>query len=810
MGRVAAAGTQLVLDGAPWRLHGVSYGTFARRADGVALPETDRMKRDFVAMAEAGFTAVRTYEVPSDDLLDLAADWGLRVLAGVHYDDWRYLVGASGRQRRRAAAEARRQVARAAHRLAEDERVAALVLGNELPADVVRWVGPDRVADLLASLADTVAEVDPGMLRTYGNYPTTEHLDLGALDLLLFNVFLEDPADLRRYVARLQNLADGRPLVLGELGLSTGGTAAGERRQADLVAASLAVAAERGVAGTCLFSWTDDWWVGGSPVEGWHFGLTRADRTPRPALAAAAAAAPVAERCVPAGGWPSLSVVVCAHDAAATLDECLTHTCRLDYPGLEVLVVDDGSTDATAAIVAAHPRARLVSIPHAGLSAARNVGLAEARGELVAYLDADAYPTPDWPYHLALGFDAPEVVGVGGPNLGPAGDGPVAAAVALAPGGPVHVLTADDRAEHLPGCNMAFRRHALAAAGGFDPVFTAAGDDVDLCWRLLDRGGDLAFHAGALVWHHRRASVRGYLRQQRGYGRSEALVEVRHPERFTVLGTARWAGSIYGGPRRLRAQRIYQGPFGTAPFQPRHGRPDHSVELATQVGAPLSAALVATAPVGAVGLVAGLPVLALPALVGLVVLAGLVVANTPGRRVPAARRLDRRHRLLVGVLSVLQPLARLQGRSQASRALAAPAGGTDGARPVARAGRSVLLYPADGDRVALVLPQRFETAAAYIGILQMGAVAMPLSLLFGPDALSYRLIDSAAVAAIVDEQSVRQLLEVRVQCPSLHTLVGIDGAAAACDVAWPQALLSQRPPRRAMPQSGSGQSGWRG
>ena len=101
-----------------------------------------------------------------------------------------------------------------------------------------------------------------------------------------------------------------------------------------------------------------------------------------------------------------------------------------------------------------------------------------------------------------------------------------------------------------------------------------------------------------------------------------------------------------------------------------------------------------------------------------------------------------------------------------------------------------------GDRVALVLPQRFETAAAYMGILQMGAVAMPLSLLFGPDALSYRLIDSAAVAAIVDEQSVRHLLEVRAQCPSLHTLVGIDGAAAACDVAWPQALLSQRPPRR--------------
>ena len=92
-----------------------------------------------------------------------------------------------------------------------------------------------------------------------------------------------------------------------------------------------------------------------------------------------------------------------------------------------------------------------------------------------------------------------------------------------------------------------------------------------------------------------------------------------------------------------------------------------------------------------------------------------------------------------------------------------------------------------GDRVALVLPQRFETAAAYIGILQMGAVAMPLSLLFGPDALSYRLIDSGAVAAIVDEQSVHNVQEVRAQCPALHTLVGIGGAAPTCDVVWPEA-----------------------
>src|SRR5207247_3038599 len=107
---------------------------------------------------------------------------------------------------------------------------------------------------------------------------------------------------------------------------------------------------------------------------------------------------------------------------------------------LEVIVVDDGSTDDTAAIAARHPRARLVSIPHAGLSVARNEGFRVARSDLVAYLDSDAYPSPEWPYYLALAFDSPSVAGAGGPNIPPVGDPRGAHEVARAPGGPVHVL----------------------------------------------------------------------------------------------------------------------------------------------------------------------------------------------------------------------------------------------------------------------------------------------------------------------------------------------------------------------------------
>jgi acetyl-CoA synthetase len=78
-----------------------------------------------------------------------------------------------------------------------------------------------------------------------------------------------------------------------------------------------------------------------------------------------------------------------------------------------------------------------------------------------------------------------------------------------------------------------------------------------------------------------------------------------------------------------------------------------------------------------------------------------------------------------------------------------------------------------GDRVAIVLPQRFETAVAYIAVLQMGAVAMPLSMLFGPDALEYRINDSDAVVAIVDEVSEPSLRQIQSNCPNLKHILAV-------------------------------------
>jgi glycosyltransferase involved in cell wall biosynthesis len=764
---VEADGKFFAVGGERFEFRGVTYGTFAPRADGALFPEPERLARDLTTMRAAGFSVVRTYTVPMDDLLEAASGNGLRILAGVFYPDWRYLLGGSRRANRRVAREARREVRAAARRFAGDPRILGLSLGNEVPADVLRWHGIETVASTLNELVEVVREEDPSRLVTYANYPTAEYLPLESIDFLMFNVFLERREDFRRYLSKLQHLAADRPLVLGEIGIASGEEPDGERHQAEVLDWQLRTAVERGVAGTCIFQWTDEWWVGGAPVTGWGFGLTREDRSRRPALQIASQWNRRTVRDLDFN-WPSMSVVICARNAASTLDECLRHTCALDYPELEILVVDDGSTDATPEIARGHPGVRLVQIKHGGLAAARNAGFEAATGELLAYLDSDAFPTPEWPYYLALAFDGPDVGGAGGPNVPPRDEPPGAEVVARAPGGPVQVLFSDDRAEHVPGCNMAFWKLVLSEIGGFDPVYTKAGDDVDACWKILNRDWKIGFHPAALVWHRRRQGLRNYLRQQLEYGRSEALVEDRHPERFTPAGTARWRGRIYNSlTPSFMWQRIYRGPYGTAAYQSVYQGGGHFVDLVHQVGIPGAAILLLTAPLALIS-----PWLALPAVfaaVGLCLLAAVDMARTPLPR--RSRTGGLRFRAQVAIHHLLQPLVRFWGRNRqrngASRDLGAHQTLPESIRRV-RGGIVVV----SEDR------PRSELAAALVSALRArGIRALPSS---GWEDYDARLLLSPfAYGELQTSSHPEGFVQVRIRFRPRRRVVAIGSAAAA-------------------------------
>ncbi len=543
-------------------IKGVTYGPFRPSEDGSEYHTSEIVDRDFSAMAAAGMNAVRVYTVPPRWLLDLAGEHGLLVLAGLPWEQ--HITFLDDAARMRAIEQRVREGVRS---LAAHPALLGVTIGNEIPASIVRWHGRKRIESFLHRLYDATKSEDSGALATYVNFPTTEYLELDFLDFNCFNVYLENEERLRAYLARLQNLAGEKPLVMAEIGLDS--LRNGWRKQATTLGWQIRNTFAGGAAGLFVFAWTDEWHRGGNDINDWDFGLTTRKRDPKPSLESVQQAFSEVPVSLPPPA-PHVSVVVCSFNGARTIADTLDHLSRLEYPNFEVIVVSDGSTDGTAEIARGYDGVRVIEVPNGGLSAARNIGRQTANGEIIAYIDDDAYPDPHWLHYLAQAFESTNHAAIGGPNLPPNGDGRIAECVARAPGGPVHVLITDELAEHIPGCNFAVRKSALHAIGGFDPIFRAAGDDVDVCWRLQEKGLTIGFHPTAVVWHHRRNSLRNYWRQQRGYGKAEALLERKWPEKYNESGHVSWAGRLYGaGLMRslgLR-QRVYHGAWNSAPFQ---------------------------------------------------------------------------------------------------------------------------------------------------------------------------------------------------------------------------------------------------
>ena len=544
-------------------IKGVTYGTFSPNAEGELYPEPKVVEQDFVQMAAKGINSIRTYTVPPRWLLDLAYAHDLYVMVGLPWEQHICFL-----DNPKQLQDIEERVKAATRACAEHPALLCYSIGNEIPASIVRWYGHQRVEDFLKKLYQIVKKEDPESLVTYVNYPTTEYLQLPFVDFVCFNVYLESPDVLEAYLARLQNLAGDRPLVMAEIGLDS--LRNGEELQAQTLDWQVRSTFEAGCAGCFIFAWTDEWYRGGFEIEDWDFGLTNRQRHPKPALQTVSQAFGSAP--FPTDfSWPRISVAVCSYNGASTIRDTLEQLQYLDYPDYEVIVVDDGSTDGVANIAQEYDVRVIVHDKNQGLSVARNTALNAATGKIIAYIDDDAYPDPHWLKYLATAFLKGDWVGVGGPNIPPPGDGLIAECVANAPGGPVHVLLSDQEAEHIPGCNMAYWVDSLKAIEGFDPRFRAAGDDVDICWRLQDQGWKIGFSPAAVVWHHRRNSVKTYWKQQKGYGKAEALLEEKWPEKYNSLGHLSWAGRLYGrGLFQIlpfQQQRIYHGTWGNALFQ---------------------------------------------------------------------------------------------------------------------------------------------------------------------------------------------------------------------------------------------------
>jgi glycosyltransferase involved in cell wall biosynthesis len=763
-------------------IKGVTYGTFEPREDNILFPEKHIIERDFAMMARHGLNCVRTYTVPPRYLLDIAASHGLYVMVGLPWEQHLTFL-----EDQAMPVDIIRRVREGVIECQQHPAILCYAIGNEIPADIVRWYGKEKIESFIHTLYNTVKRIDPDRLVTYVNFPTTEYLDLGFLDFDCYNVYLESQDKLSAYLARLHNLSKDRPLVLAEIGLDSQRN--GVELQAEILTWQIQTIFSKGCAGMFVFGWTDEWWRGGFQIEDWDFGIVDRDRRPKPALHAVAQAmrkVPVPD----SPGLPFISVVVCSYNGSRTIRDTMEGLQQLHYPHFEVIVINDGSTDNLADIVREYP-VSLISTPNRGLSCARNTGMYYAKGEIIAYIDDDAYPDPHWLDYLAYAYSTSDHGCIGGPNLAPDDDGPIATCVANAPGGPVHVLISDEIAEHVPGCNLSVKRDVLMEIGGFDPIYRSAGDDVDVCWRIQQAGYTIGFHPSALVWHHRRNSLRTYWKQQIGYGKAEALLESKWPEKYNGFGHLSWAGRIYGNgltmPLPLQKEKIFHGTWGSALFQSVYQPADgflRSIPLMPEWY--LLTGMFAI--VGIFGFIWSPLLMAWPLFamsIALVVLQA-AISSKKNASLTKAQKKNYKYRLLIIALHVVQPVARLYGRFK------------HGLTPwrIRRVEFNSLVLFVFGKHVFTLWSEKWKSSEAWLSAIEYNLKNSKVRVRRGGDFDNWDIqvrsglySSSRGLLAIEEHGAGKQMLKLK--CTTQYGLGGYALAAALCAISIVAAMSGE-------------------
>ncbi|MCA1960886.1 MAG: glycosyltransferase [Desulfomonile sp.] len=220
---------------------------------------------------------------------------------------------------------------------------------------------------------------------------------------------------------------------------------------------------------------------------------------------------------------PRMSVVVPVHNCRKTIAKCLDALGSLDHSSYEVIIVDDGSTDDTASVAESFEWCTVIRLDKGGPSRARNVGIAAAKGDFVAFTDGDCRVDPRWLIELEKGFVAEEIAGVGGDQRSPNDETPTGRlvqeffrSVGFMTG---YITTSRQQrdTDHNPSCCSAYRKTVLDEVGGFDEQLWP-GEDVDLDYRIRRKGYRLVFNPRAMVAHYRPKTIRGLVRMMGRYG----------------------------------------------------------------------------------------------------------------------------------------------------------------------------------------------------------------------------------------------------------------------------------------------------
>jgi glycosyltransferase involved in cell wall biosynthesis len=239
-----------------------------------------------------------------------------------------------------------------------------------------------------------------------------------------------------------------------------------------------------------------------------------------------------------------VSIIIPAYNSIRTMKKCVESLLALNYPegAYEAIIIDDGSTDGTPVVLEKYkdnPKIRIISVPNGGPSKARNMAIKEARGEFIAFTDADCIVDREWLNCLMQSFAADgSVIGVGGDQLSPSDEAEFGTQLngflkligfisdyVKGDAGAGH--TAIRETEHNPTCNVMYKKEVFQKAGFFTEDLWP-GEDVELDHKIRKLGYRLLFNPAAVVFHYRPADIKGFLKMMFRYGRVQAILVKRY------------------------------------------------------------------------------------------------------------------------------------------------------------------------------------------------------------------------------------------------------------------------------------------